>query len=51
MIYTIEMTFSMSFKYALGRFMFEIHRNRIGDDVIVTSFNFSLKKCIYLKFY
>ena len=28
----------MSLRYALGKF--EFHQNRMGDDVIVTSFNF-----------
>ena len=27
----------MSFRYTLSRFVFEFHKNRMGDDVIVTS--------------
>ena len=31
----------MSLRYTFGRFVFEFHKNRIGEDVIVTSFKFS----------
>ena len=38
-------------RYTLGRFVFKFHKNRIDDDVIVTSFTFSPNNCPYLKFY
>ena len=37
----IKMKFSLSLRYALGRFVFEFDKIRMGDDVIVTSFTFS----------
>ena len=47
----IKMKFVMSPRYTLGRFVFKFHKNRIGDDVIMTPFKFSLNNCQYLKFY
>ena len=34
------MKFILSLRYALGRFVFECDKIRIGDDVIVTSLSF-----------
>ena len=34
------MKISMSLRYALGRFVFECHKNQIGDDVIVKFISF-----------
>ena len=47
----IKMKFGMSLRYPLGQFVFKFHKNRMGDDVIVISFRFSLNNCPYLKFY
>ena len=47
----INMKFSMSLRYALGRFAFEFHKYRMGDDVIVTYFKFSPNNCPYFKLY
>ena len=38
-------------RYALGRFVFEFDKIRMGDDVIVTSFKFSVNNGPYFKFY
>ena len=40
------MKVGMSLKYTLGRFVFKFHKNRMGDDVIVTSFNLSFHQTI-----
>ena len=48
---TIKMKYGMSLEYTLGQFVFKFLKNRIGDDVIVTSFKFSPYNCPYLKFY
>ena len=37
------MKFSLSLRYALGRFVFEFDKIRIGDDVFVISFKFSIE--------
>ena len=37
---SIEMKFSMPPRYALNRLKMDYHKNRIGDDIIITSFNF-----------
>ena len=34
------MEFGMSLRYTLGRFVFELHKNRMDDDIIKTSFKF-----------
>ena len=38
----------MSHRYTLGRFVFEFHKNRMSDDVIVTSFNFFSQTCVHI---
>ena len=40
----------MSFRYALGRFVYKFHKIQMRDDVIMTSFKFSPNNCPYLKF-
>ena len=48
----IKMKFGMSIRYALGRFAFEFDKeNRLGNDVIVTSFDISPNNCMYLNFF
>ena len=47
----IELKFGMLLRYALYRFVVEFHKNQMGDDVMATSFKFSLYKCPYFKFY
>ena len=47
----IEMKFDMSLRYILGWFVSKSYKNRMGDDVIVTSIKFSPNNCPYLKFY
>ena len=47
----IEMKFGMSLRYTLCRFEFKFHKNRMGDDVIVTSFKLSQSNYQYFKFY
>ena len=37
------MKFSVSLRYVLGRFVFEFDKIQMGDDAIVTSFEFSAK--------
>ena len=37
--------------YALGRFVFDFHKNRMGDAVILTSYKLSPNSCPNLKFY
>ena len=37
----------MPFKYALGKFAFEFHENRMGEDAIVTSLMFTPNNCPY----
>ena len=41
------MKFSLSLTYALGRFVFEFDKIRMGDDVIVTSFKLYPNNCPY----
>ena len=48
---SIKMKFSMWLSYTLGPFVFQFHKNRMGDDVIMTSIKFSPNNCSYLKFY
>ena len=45
------MKFSMSLRYTLDHIVLKFHKNRMGDDIIVTSFKFSPNNCPYLKFY
>ena len=47
----ITLKFGMPLGYALGRFVFEFHKNQMGDDVSVKSYKFSPNKCPYFKFY
>ena len=47
----IVMKFIMSLTHVLGWFVFEFHKNRIVDDVIVTSFDFHPNNRPYLNFY
>ena len=47
----IKMKFSLSLRYALGRFVFEFHKIQMGDDVIMTSFKFSANNYPYFKIY
>ena len=47
----IKIKFGMPLRFALGRFVFEFHKNQTDDDVIVTSYKFSPNICPYLKFY
>ena len=47
----IKMKFYEPLTYVLGKFAFEFHKNRIGDEVIVTSFKFTQTNYHYLKFY
>ena len=47
----IKLKFGMLLRYTLGRFVFKFHKNRMGDDVIVTSFDFYPNNCPYLNFY
>ena len=35
------MKFGMSLRYTLGLFVFKFHKDRMGDDVIMTSLKFS----------
>ena len=51
LVCSIEMKFGMSLGYTLGRFVFDCHKNRMGDDVIMTSFMFSTNNCPYLEIY
>ena len=44
------LSLSLSLRYALGRFVFEFDKIRMGD-VIVTSFRFSANNFPYFKFY
>ena len=48
---TIKLNFSISLRYTLGRLVFEFHKIRMGDNVIVTSFKFSPNNFPYLKIY
>ena len=43
----INIKFILSLWYALGIFMFEFDKIWMGDDVIVTSFKFSVNNCPY----
>ena len=36
------MKFSVSLRYTLGRIVFKFHKVRMGDDVIITSFKFTI---------
>ena len=45
---SIKMKFNMSLKYTLSRCVYKFHKNRMGGNVIVTSFRFSPKHCPYL---
>ena len=40
------MKFGMSHGYTLGRFVFDFHKIQMGNDVIMTSFKFSLNNWI-----
>ena len=51
LIYLIKLKFSMPLRYAICRSVVELHKNQLGDDVMVTSFKFSPNNCPYLKFY
>ena len=41
------MKFGILLRNALGRYVFRFHKNRMGDEVIVTSFNIYLNYCPY----
>ena len=47
----LTLKFSMPLRYILCRFVVEFHINQICDDVMVTSFKFSLYKCPHFKFF
>ena len=47
----IHLKFDMPFWYAHCRFVCEFHKNQTWDDVMVTSFKFSLFNCQYFKYY
>ena len=42
--------FQLLLRYAIGIFVFEFDKIRMGYDVIVTSFKSSVKNCPYFKF-
>ena len=48
---SIKIKFGTSLRYTLGQIVFRFHKNRIVDDVIMTSFKFSTNNYLYLKFY
>ena len=43
-----KMNFFKSLRYTLGRFVLKYKKNRMDDDVIVTSFKFSPNNCPYI---
>ena len=48
---SIKMKLGMMLRYTLGRFMFKLHKNRMDDYVIMTSFKFSPNNSPCLKVY
>ena len=42
----ILLKFGMSLRYTLGRPVFKFHKNRMVDDVIVTSFKAAFHPCV-----
>ena len=51
LFYQIKMKFDKSLMYALCRFVFEFHKMRMGDDIIMMSFKSSAYNFPYFKFY
>ena len=49
LVHLIKLKFGLPLWYALCRFVVEFYKNQMGDDVIVTSFQFSPYKCPYFK--
>ena len=41
----------MLLRYTHGRFVYKFHKNRMGNDIIVTSFKSSPNNCPHFKFY
>ena len=48
LLHPIKIKFDMSLIYALGRFVYAFHQNRMCDDVIVASFSFPSNNCQYI---